>query len=208
MAIPGTQNIVNELETEIIPIASTTPTSPTTSTPIGIGSVDDNQRFWTLVAICSREDNNPQAYADVAQSIYNRVFGGRSIGYRSDVVELIVADSQYEPTWRFPVFRTKFKSNNEWKNIRDAQTASTATGLPIITLQRVAEALKDPTLQQNARNFIQGRTDFLGADQPAIKMKQKVQRPKGNKFGFNFNYNPSNGGKAAPIPSYVTSAKI
>jgi len=174
-----------------------------------ISNVDDNQRFWTLVAICSREDNNPQGYADVAQSIYNRNLGGRNIGYRSDIVDQILANSQYEPTWRFPVFRTEYKANIEWFNIKDIQTASIATGLPISTLQKVVEALKNPTLQQNARNFIKGRTDFLGSNQPASRMKQKIQRnSNNNKFGFNWGWNPANGGNAAPIPSYVTNINV
>jgi hypothetical protein len=183
-------------------------TTSTINTAV-LGVVDDNRRFWTLVAICSREDNNPQGYADVAQSIYNRNLGGRSIGYRSDIVDQILANSQYEPTWRFPVFRTEYKANIEWFNIKDIQTASIATGLPISTLQKVVEALKNPTLQQNARSFIKGRTDFLGSNQPASRMKQKIQRNStNNKFGFNWGWNPANGGNAAPIPSYVTNINV
>jgi hypothetical protein len=183
-------------------------TTSTINTAV-VGVVDDNRRFWTLVAICSREDNNPQGYADVAQSIYNRNLGGRSIGYRSDIVDQILANSQYEPTWRFPVFRTEYKANIEWFNIKDIQTASIATGLPISTLQKVVEALKNPTLQQNARSFIKGRTDFLGSNQPASRMKQKIQRNStNNKFGFNWGWNPANGGNAAPIPSYVTNINV
>ena len=183
-------------------------TTSTINTAV-LGVVDDNRRFWTLVAICSREDNNPQGYADVAQSIYNRNLGGRNIGYRSDIVDQILANSQYEPTWRFPVFRTEYKANIEWFNIKDIQTASIATGLPISTLQKVVEALKNPTLQQNARSFIKGRTDFLGSNQPASRMKQKIQRNStNNKFGFNWGWNPANGGNAAPIPSYVTNINV
>jgi hypothetical protein len=183
-------------------------TTSTINTAV-LGVVDDNRRFWTLVAICSREDNNPQGYADVAQSIYNRNLGGRNIGYRSDIVDQILANSQYEPTWRFPVFRTEYKANIEWFNIKDIQTASIATGLPISTLQKVVEALKNPTLQQNARSFIKGRTDFLGSNQPASRMKQKIQRnSNNNKFGFNWGWNPANGGNAAPIPSYVTNINV
>jgi hypothetical protein len=183
-------------------------TTSTINTAV-LGVVDDNRRFWTLVAICSREDNNPQGYADVAQSIYNRNLGGRSIGYKSDIVDQILANSQYEPTWRFPVFRTEGKANIEWFNIKDIQTASIATGLPINTLQKVVEALKNPTLQQNARSFIKGRTDFLGSNQPASRMKQKIQRnSNNNKFGFNWGWNPANGGDAAPIPSYVININV
>jgi hypothetical protein len=185
-----------------------TPTSATAPTPKELGPVDDNRRFWTLVAVCSREDGNPQGWADVAQSIYNRNAGGSRIGYKSDVVAQILGVWQYEPTWRYPKLGLVSVPNPQWFKIKDLQTASAAAGLSTSRLQEVAKALQNPVLQQNARNFIQGRTDFLGANQPATKMKQKVQRPRGNKFGFNWNYQPANGGTPAPVPSYVTSAKV
>jgi hypothetical protein len=185
-----------------------TPTSATTPTPKELGPVDDNRRFWTLVAVCSREDGNPQGWADVAQSIYNRNAGGSRIGYKSDVVAQILGVWQYEPTWRYPKLGVVSVPNPQWFKIKDLQTASAAAGLLTSRLQEVAKALQNPVLQQNARNFIQGRTDFLGANQPATKMKQKVQRPRGNKFGFNWSYQPANGGTPAPVPSYVTSAKV
>lgn len=185
--------------------ADATSTAPT---PKQIGPVDDNRRFWTLVAVCSREDNNPQGWADVAQSIYNRTLGGSRIGYKSDVVAQILGVWQYEPTWKFPKLGKVSIPNPQWFRIKDLQTASAASGLSPARLQQVAQALKNSSLQQNARNFVQGRTDFLGANQPATKMKQKVQRSGGNKFGFNWNYQPQAGGTPAPVPGYVTNAKI
>jgi hypothetical protein len=170
--------------------------------------VNDDRRFWTLVAVCSKEDDNPQGWADVAQSIYNRVAAGVQKGYKSEVVAQILAEWQYEPTWKFPTFGLVSIPNPQWFNIKDLQTAAAATGLETSNLQAVAKALQDPTLQQVARAFIQGRTDFLGANQPANKMINRVQRPNGNKFGFNFTYRPANGGKTAPVPSYVTNAKV
>ena len=59
------------------------------------------------------------------------------------------------------------------------------------------------------RSFIKGRTDFLGSNQPASRMKQKIQRnSNNNKFGFNWGWNPANGGDAAPIPSYVININV
>jgi hypothetical protein len=40
-------------------------------------------------------------------------------------------------------------------------------------------------------------------------MKQKIQRnSNNNKFGFNWGWNPANGGDAAPIPSYVININV
>lgn len=149
------------------------------------------QDFWTLVAICSREDGDPQSWCDVAQSIYNRlgskVYNGRNIS------TIITTTWQYEPTWRYPSFRgVKGRVNYEWFNIVDLKSASIASGRSQSELLNVANALKNKTLQQRSKDFIEGRTDFLGVGQPAEAMTKngsKRQRTqKNNQFGFSFNY--------------------
>jgi len=184
----------------------TPPIQQQTQTPL-LGT--DAQRFWTLVAICSREDNNPQGWADVAQSIYNRVASG---AYENDVIKQILATGQYEPTWKSPLPGSKNQPNKEWKTIVDVNSAAKATNSRRDYLIRVALALQSLTLQQNASNFIKGRTDFFGPRQPAIKMtanKSRVQRnANSNQFGFSFNYFQPNGGSPAPVPSFISAIKV
>lgn len=157
------------------------------SLPVVSPSKTPNREFWTLVAIVSKEDNNPQAWADIAQSIYNRlgsgVYGGRTIA------DLVLGKGQYEPTWKYPRPGKQNIPNKEWMNIQSIEDASKATLNSVSYLRGVANALKNKQLQENARKFIQGRTDFFGVGQPARKMRGKIQRGnRGNQFGWNNNY--------------------
>ena len=128
------------------------------SVRVTAGDVED---FWTLVAVAAREDSDPQGWADVAQSVYNRAASGAYGSTR--VRDLILGRMQYEPTWKFPYDGARGTPNVEWQSIKDAQTAAAAAGLAIAEINDVANALLNPTLQQKARNFIGGRTDFKGA---------------------------------------------
>jgi hypothetical protein len=154
-------------------------------------NASSEQDFWTLVAICSREDGDPQAWCDVAQSIYNRVGSG---SYNAkNITTAVTATWQYEPCWSFPrKSGTNGQVNSEWKKCVDINSASVASGQPISRLKEVVAALKNKTLQQNSKNLIGGRTDFLGVGQPASAMTNngsKVQRtPRNNQFGYSFNY--------------------
>jgi hypothetical protein len=149
--------------------------------------------FWTLVAIASREDGDPQAWADVAQSIYNRLGSGAYSG--KSIKDLILGQMQYEPTWKFPKPGTIGVPNPEWRNITDAQSASAASGQSPDAMKKVAAALLDPTLQKNAREFIQGRTDFRG-----YSVSGGVQRKGGdNYFGWYNNYRDN---KVASVPNF------
>jgi hypothetical protein len=154
-------------------------------------NASSTQDFWTLVAICSREDGDPQAWCDVAQSIYNRVGSGSYGG--KNITSIVTATWQYEPCWSFPRRSgTNGQVNTEWKKILDINSASVASGQPISRLKEVAAALKNKTLQQNSKNFIGGRTDFFGVGQAAKAMTDngsKIQRTsKNNQFGYSFNY--------------------
>lgn len=159
---------------------------------MSIKNPSNNQDFWTLVAICSREDDDPQAWCDIAQSIYNRV---GSKAYRGDsICKVITQKWAYEPTWRFPdgAKRGVSNPNKEWYSIENIKDASLASGRTEKYLQQVANALKNKVLQNNSSIFIQGRTDFLGTTQPAVAMTRngsKRQRDsKSNNFGFSYNY--------------------
>ena len=166
------------------------------SVRVTAGDVED---FWTLVAVAAREDSDPQGWADVAQSVYNRAASGAYGSTR--VRDLILGRMQYEPTWKFPYDGSRGTPNVEWQSIKDAQTAAAATGLAIAEINDVANALLNPTLQQKARNFIGGRTDFKGA---TITFPGSIQRKPGdNNFGWQYNYR----GRKIGLPINVTVEK-
>jgi hypothetical protein len=153
--------------------------------------------FWTLVAIASREDGEPQAWADVAQSIYNRLASGAYSG--KTIKDLILGQMQYEPTWKFPKPGTTGKPNPEWFAIKDAASAGVAAGQSEDAMKKVAAAILDPTLQKNAREFVQGRTDFRG-----YSVSGGVQRKSGdNYFGWYNNYTAN---KIGSVPNFGATA--
>ena len=153
--------------------------------------------FWTLVAIASREDGEPQAWADVAQSIYNRLASGAYSG--KTIKDLILGQMQYEPTWKYPRPGTTGKPNSEWYSIKDAASAGAAAGQSEGAMKKVAAAILDPTLQKNAREFIQGRTDFRG-----YSVSGGMQRKSGdNYFGWYNNYTAN---KIGSVPNFGATA--
>ena len=177
--------------------------------PSIIGPVEPNQEFWTLVAICATEASfgDSQGRADVAQSIYNRLgsgqYGGRTL------TQVILQKGQYEPTWRWPRWGQENIPNQEWRVIRDIDSAAAATNLAPSTILQAARDITNPDYQDAARRFVQGRTDFLGANQPARAMTNngsKVQRNTyGNKFGFSGNYRKN---VVYPIPDVILAYKF
>jgi len=161
------------------------------------GSAD----FWTLVAIASREDADPQGSADVAQSIYNRLASGAYTG--KTIKDLITAGGQYEPTWQYPkgAPNIKNKPNPEWFAIKDAASAAAASGMSEEAMKSVAASILNPTLQENARQFVQGRTDFKGANSGG---PPSIQRKGGdNWFGWEYNYKQN---KIGSVPNFGATA--
>lgn len=182
-----------------------------TITPVDSGAPD--QVFWTLVAMCACEAgiNDAQGQCDVAQAIYNRAALGSAVGYKNGgLLGNMLAARQFESAWRFPTRGLSEAGipNRYWRNISDANSAAAAAGRGVTPQQmlRVAENLRNPTLQANARSFVGPRTDFLGANQPADNMTRngsKVQRnSSSNKFGFSYNYR---GTRVASVPSNIQS---
>jgi hypothetical protein len=158
-----------------------------------------NTDFWTLAAVVSREDGDPQAQADVAQSIYNRLasgaYGGRTIK------DLIISTWQYEPTWRYPNGPTRGNGtpNSEWLNITDVKSAAAAAGASESHVAAAARAILNPELQKKSAEFVKGRTDFTGY--PKSSRRGQIQRKGGdNYFGWDFNYN---GNLVANTPSFT-----
>ena len=160
------------------------------------GSAD----FWTLVAVASREDGDPQSWADVAQSVYNRLASGAYSG--RTIKDLITAVWQYEPTWRYPSPGSQGRPNRQWFTITDAASAAAASGQSVNAMKSVASAILNPSLQANARSFIQGRTDFTGY--PKSERSGQIQRKSGdNYFGWDWSYR---GNKVASVPNFSASS--
>jgi hypothetical protein len=154
--------------------------------------------FWSLLAICALEDGDPQGRADVAQSIYNRV-GSKAYPDQS-IKGIITRPGQYEPTF---ARGTKITAK-PWKDIKDLNTAIAAIkytkgwsdSLIKQNLKDTFNALTNQSLQIKARNFVQGRTDFLGAStepprkrNAEVPSRRAIQRNKrDNIFAWNNNY--------------------
>lgn len=157
--------------------------------------------FWTLVAVASREDGEPQSWADVAQSIYNRLGSGAYSG--STIKELVTGRMQYEPTWKFPNGAKKGRgnSNDEWFAIKDVATAAAAAGMSQNAMKSVAAAILNPSLQDKAREFIQGRTDFRGYSVEG----GLTRKPGDNYFGWYNNYTQN---KVAAVPNFGAAATV
>ena len=146
----------------------------------GVNVSGGNADFWSLVAIASREDSDPQAWADIAQSIYNRAATGMYSGGKS-IKAIINASGQYEPT---------FSNPKEWKAISDLASAAKASGKSQAYLQRVAAAIKNPQLQAKAASFVGGRSDFMGETQKGAMKSNRgdvTRGPGDNYFGWFYN---------------------
>lgn len=142
-----------------------------------------NADFWTLVAIASREDGDPQGWADVAQSIYNRVASG--VYGAKNIQGIVTRDGQYEPTWKYPYIGKKGKPNKEWYNIKDAESAAKATGMSAGAMKSVAAALRNAKYQKEAAKFVGGRTDFMGgSNQPGPGDVMRKENSPNNFFGW------------------------
>jgi murein DD-endopeptidase MepM/ murein hydrolase activator NlpD len=168
---------------------------PPSQPSVGGGNAD----FWTLVAVASREDSDPQGQADVAQSIYNRA---KSSAYGSkNIRQLILRGGQYAPTWEYPKKKAQQTPNKEWYQITDAESAAKATGFNVSTIQNVAKNITNPSLQKKAAEFVGGRTDFKGV---GVGRPPSIQRKDGdNWFGWEYNYR---GTQTASVPDFGTTA--
>lgn len=161
----------------------------------------DDADFWSLIAICSLEDGDDQARADIAQSIYNRV--GSKI-YSSSIKKAVTAKWQYEPAFKKGAGDGTVAQ--EWKDINSKETAIKAIiytkgwsrETALAALKKCFEALRNLSYQKEASKFIAGRTDFLSENQglPAAKNKKNpskkaIMRDSGrpnNVFAWNYNY--------------------
>jgi murein DD-endopeptidase MepM/ murein hydrolase activator NlpD len=156
-----------------------------TEPPPYSGSGGGSPDFWTLAAVTSLEDGDPQGRADVAQSIYNRaasgVFGSSSIR----AIILSGNGKQYEPVGR---------AVKEFNAIQDRESAIKAIMVANKLSRKQAErmiddtvsAITNPSLQKKAAEFVENRTDFLGAGlTPNRSSSTELRRrnPSDNIFG-------------------------
>jgi len=182
--------------------------------------------FNALLAIASAEDSDPQGRADVAQSIYNRLFAGSSAygvnfmptGRRNTIKDIITGSGQYEPT---------FKNRNDWLNINDKKSAALALAnsknidisSAMQMLNETERALRNSQLQMNAQQHVGGRPSFFGTSQlkhmkgdDALRydMVNGNKVPRKDNFFTNYpaentKYHKERGNVAAPIPSMLYS---
>ena len=185
------------------PKTETPNTSTYNTTTGGLTTSGGGSDFWTLVAVASLEDGDGQARADVAQSIYNRKASGAYSG--STIRDLILAKTQYQPTWDYPngTKNGYGNPNDEWFNIVDAQTAAAATGKDVAFIEKAAADIQNKKYQQEAVKFVGGRTDFT--NYPKSDRKGQVVRSTNkpnNYFGWDWNYTGTN---VAGIPQFNTT---
>lgn len=184
--------------------------------PVAMGEGND---FWTLAAIASVEDGNPQGHADVAQSIYNRVHDSvaNGAGYGKTVWEVVTADAQYQPAYMDPTATggAGAKTDPIWKSINSLDTAAAAVASYYSKrgqsttpdqvkgqVQAAANHIKDSSKQASARQFVGSRTEFL-ASAPG---EDVVQRPEGgNAFFWAYGSGKMKGQGAAAIPTMGTN---
>jgi murein DD-endopeptidase MepM/ murein hydrolase activator NlpD len=141
----------------------------------GDGSeVSGSEDFALLVAIAALESGAAQGQADVAQSVYNRLADKT---YGKTLSEVLLADAQYQPAYIDPNSSSGpgTKTDPIFKKITDENSAIDAMasyyskkGVKISRSEiqkqyrSAAAALANPSLQENARKHVGGRTEFLG----------------------------------------------
>ena len=194
-----------------------------TPKPPKINSADYN----TLLAISAIEDTNPQGRADVAQSLYNRLFASQNYGMnfnqsRNTLKNLITAGGgrdtggQYEPT---------FNNKTDWINITDKKSAAVAlmnskkgkdnkwTLKDAMNQLNATElALKNPALQSRSQRHVGGRTYFLGTSQQEnMKPGDVLRDSKQNFFSPWYTegtpYDKERRNIASPIPEMLLPKK-
>ena len=161
-----------------------------------------NADFWALAAIASLESGNPQGQADVAQSIYNRAAAGIFPGGKN-IKNIITAPSQYSPVHE--------SDPSKWATIVDESTAIAAVAShrrgganAARMVSNAAQNINNPQLQEEAKSFVGGRTDFnsLGVYKTDPSNAISVVKRHGHRFGFwigpgSIGYGQSNPGPAS-----------
>tara|TARA_B100000900_G_scaffold156944_1_gene133429 strand:+ start:5491 stop:7494 length:2004 start_codon:yes stop_codon:yes gene_type:complete len=152
------------------------------------GPVISQADYASLLAISSVEDDDPQGRADVAQSIYNRLFSANNYGTNynqraNNIKSLIIAPDQYAPVFGNP---------GDWAAIQDLESAAVAVmnskkvsyDTAMKMLLDTDKALSNSSLQMKAAEHVGGRTFFLGKSQQSYMQSDKgdVLRNKDDNF--------------------------
>jgi hypothetical protein len=181
------------------------------SKPSGLPKISPAD-YNSLLALSAAEDSDPQGRADVAQSIYNRLYAGSNYkmnfmqnGDKNTIKDIITGSNQYEPT---------FKNRSDWLNIVDRKSAAIALAiskkidLPAANnlLNETEKALKNSQLQVNAQNHVGGRPSFFGMSQKKfMKNDDVLRKDRQDNFFTHYpteksQYRLERGNIAAPIP--------
>ena len=113
--------------------------------------------FWSLSAVASLENGNPEGQADVAQAVYNRVASG---AYSVKTIkDAVLSPGQFQPT--------REGDASLWAAIKDRESAIAAVnsnpngkGRAEKIVDGAASNITNPSLQKSASEFVGGRTDF------------------------------------------------
>jgi hypothetical protein len=113
--------------------------------------------FWTLSAVASLENGNPEGQADVAQAVYNRVASG--VFKVKTIKDAVLSPGQFQPT--------REGDASLWAAIKDRESAIAAVnsnpngrGRAEKIVDGAASNITNPSLQKSAAEFVGGRTDF------------------------------------------------
>jgi hypothetical protein len=177
--------------------------------------------YYSLLAISSLEDDDPQGRADVAQALYNRLEGHKagSNYFQKDnsLKSHIVAKQQFEPT---------FYNKSDWHKIVNMETAITAIIMSkkgrernwtrdyaMKALMETEKSLLNPELQMKAAEHVKGRTYFLGtSEQDNMQSGDVLRNPTDNFFSMWYDENNlyGQGGvpSAASIPSRMRTESM
>jgi hypothetical protein len=161
--------------------------------PVGKSKIRPED-YYSLLAISAAEDNTPQGRADVAQSIYNRLYASgapynmsfNQTDNRNTIKDIITGSGQYQPT---------FNNRSDWMSIRDKQSAikalaghlasksggTTSSGYMKDAMKMINDtekALRNSMLQKEAAKLVQGRLSFYGTSERGSMKGDDVIRMK------------------------------
>ena len=166
----------------------------------GGGLVSNSPEFWKLAALSAKEDaQNPQGQADVAQSIYNRAATGAYPGGKS--ISGIIMGRDSSGAWQYQPVRDNFGA---FAAIKDQKSAEAAVGKD--KLNMAVKSITNPALQQNAKGFVGGRTDFMGESQKKNMKPNEGDITRGKNYNFHGWFYNARLNSPAPTPNVVSKA--
>ena len=179
-----------------------------------------SQDTFTLAAVSALEGGSPQSNADISQSVYNREQDGT---YGSSITNILTTKGQYQVTFVDPTASSGSGTNvaSIWKKITDEDSAVAAMSYYYqqrnITksestirqeFRSSLSAIQNPTLQQNARNFVGNRTEFLSARSNAPAGSITRGSAADNQYFIRYGSAKNKAGQnsPAPIPASISSS--